>query len=940
MSGVGAPTALADETAGNTGDTSSTATTTSDDAVSGPKRPKPNGTKTKTTEKSADATDPAPSDADPPETSTSLKGTSSEPGATADATATEGNPPKRNPSSAGKKRRAIKPERAGLVTEPDDPAPTPTATKPTTTPDPQTPATVDAPAEIPAHTEVALTTPAPVADQAEPTGETTIIRAVAVDTPTANPATSPVSPATPVALSQLWTAAATTRRITEAAGNTTALGLPAAGDTTSEPEISPAAAVASVGTIQNSLTHTGKPSLTDQITVAAMQVVQAVSGVIGVDLFGLFGRALVTSVPPSILTFGLSVVDTTYTAADGEVWRVWELHPENPSGKAVVALHGGGFIQRPNVMQWFDYTNMARETGATVIVPFYPLATTDAGAAVRVIPATADFISQQIDRFGAANVSIYGDSSGANLAFLTMREMILRGDELPSGVVIISLAVDGTLSNPDIATIDDPVFDIDNLDSYANHWGDGIPDGDPRINYLLFEDEVLQAFPQTTIYQGSLEWSLPDVKLLHQRAVDLGAPISVVVGKGQIHDWALAVPINSQALVVRPGIYRRLGLTYATPPPLFDQVATFITHAVRSVAIEVSASVTRLVTFVTDSVTSTVLDLVSGLTKLIDGPPVLPPGSTVEVGTSSLKITETMTVSANWYFPEGDRPPDRMIWLQHGFLATGPMYSYTAAWLAENTHSIVVTPTLTSNYLAPGGNGTPGSGLWLGGDAVHAVVADLFVDDRAALTASALDAGYAKQYGLDPDTALLPRQFGLAGHSAGGALVSGVAGYLAENGAADDLVGVVALDGVPTGDQLPSALGKLADYEERTDRYIPFRNIGAPTNQFNTQGNINESLAAARPDHFNGVVLAGGAHTDSIVGGNPLIQLGMYLFAGFPEQRNTSAVQTLMADWFNDWFDGDVTDGDGLAPGSTLSIQTPKGVATGTVIGAPATATI
>jgi hypothetical protein len=333
----------------------------------------------------------------------------------------------------------------------------------------------------------------------------------------------------------------------------------------------------------------------------------------------------------------------------------------------------------------------------------------------------------------------------------------------------------------------------------------------------------------------------------------------------------------------------------------------------------------------TEWVTSIALDLLFAVSKAVSGPPVLPPGSTVEVGTSSLNITESITVQANWYFPEGDQPPDRLIWLQHGFGATGPMYSYTAAWLAESTHSIVVTPTLSSNWLAPGGNATPATGL---------LVAELFVGDRAALTASALDAGYAVQYGLDPLLAALPRRFGLVGHSAGGALVSGVPGFLVENGAADDLVGVILLDGTPVGDQLPSTLRALADYEELTSRYIPIRDIGAPPNVFNQAGNAKESLTAARPDHFDGVVLTGGVHSDAMQGGNSLVQFALYLLAGFPEAQNQAAIQTLMADWFNDWFDGDLTAGDGLAPGTELQIDTAKGVATGTVIGTSSSVTI
>ena len=71
---------------------------------------------------------------------------------------------------------------------------------------------------------------------------------------------------------------------------------------------------------------------------------------------------------------------------------------------------------------------------------------------------------------------------------------------------------------------------------------------------------------------------------------------------------------------------------------------------------------------------------------------------------------------ADWYYPDTEQPPARLIYLQHGFLASGPMYSYTAAYLAEGTNSIVVAPSLTSNPFAE-------DAFWLGGDGMHRAVA-------------------------------------------------------------------------------------------------------------------------------------------------------------------------------------------------------------------------
>jgi hypothetical protein len=329
---------------------------------------------------------------------------------------------------------------------------------------------------------------------------------------------------------------------------------------------------------------------------------------------------------------------------------------------------------------------------------------------------------------------------------------------------------------------------------------------------------------------------------------------------------------------------------------------------------------------------SALFDALQSVETAVTGPPVVPPGSHVTVQSSTIQLDNGDTVPANWYFPETSdgTPPTQVILLQHGFLALGPMYSYTAAALAEQTGSIVVTPTLSSNPFA-------GDDHWLGGSGMAASVGHLFEGDRAALTQSARDAGYETFYGLAPGTGELPKPFALMGHSLGANLVAGAAGTLAadctaQECAADDLVGVILLDGVPMGNTLPDALAEL-DAKEALTGYVPVREIGAPFNAWNSLSSVNEQLTAARPDHFNGVVLDGGVHSDAMSGGNPLIQLALYLVAGFPEPQNPPAVETLSAQWLNDWFAGDTDNGDDLAPGTTVDISTPNGTAHGVVIG-------
>ena len=331
-------------------------------------------------------------------------------------------------------------------------------------------------------------------------------------------------------------------------------------------------------------------------------------------------------------------------------------------------------------------------------------------------------------------------------------------------------------------------------------------------------------------------------------------------------------------------------------------------------------------------VQSLVLDVIGVAVRFISGPPVAAPGTNVTVRSSSLEITEGRTVPADWYYPDGDEPPQRLIYLQHGYLGVGSMYSYTASWLADRTNSIVVVPTLSSNRYVR-------DGFWLGDDQVHRATSDLLLGDRDALTASAVAAGFAKKYGAG---VALPETFTLVGHSLGAGVAAGAAGYYADaviaSGATSRLAGIVLLDGAPPGDVLPEALDKL----DGLGAYIPVLELGAPRES--DARRVDEALNVHRPGHFNGLVLDRGAHLDSMQGGSWLIQLVSYLYQGFPTEQNKAAAQTIIAGWLNDTFAGRIDaatgacEGDDCAgiygePGQTVSVETPKGPASGTVIG-------
>jgi acetyl esterase/lipase len=330
-------------------------------------------------------------------------------------------------------------------------------------------------------------------------------------------------------------------------------------------------------------------------------------------------------------------------------------------------------------------------------------------------------------------------------------------------------------------------------------------------------------------------------------------------------------------------------------------------------AAPVSATATApLLNVLLDVVGTIIFGIYNFAIQLFGGPPMLPPGSTVTVLSSRLRLDcgcapgSGETVPVDWYIPK-DPEPDRIIYLQHGFLAAGPWYSYTAATLAEQTKSIVVAPSITSNFLKY-------DQCWLGGAPMHQAMAGLFKEGNTALSDSALAAGYA---GAIPDRVVL------MGHSAGGSAVSGIARYMTENRSIDRLAGVVLLDGVGMNGKMAEDLAKVPDE-------IPIYQLAAPKYMWNMFGSGTTALMQARPDaEFYGVTLAGGSHVDTMRGGNFLIQFSQQLVAGFSRPQNVAAAQILMVGWVNDMFDPDgPRQGIYLDRGETFALDTPAGQAT------------
>jgi acetyl esterase/lipase len=294
---------------------------------------------------------------------------------------------------------------------------------------------------------------------------------------------------------------------------------------------------------------TGSPSKQAQRVVRGLRAVRAIADFLHVDVDSLFAHLMGCSSPPRWLVRPLQI--TNFEFAGMRVWTMRSASTTQTTDDHIVCLHGGGYVHEATTTHWRHYATIARDTGASVIVPAYPLA--PRGTAATVVPKIAELISSFVSVLGANAVSIYGDSAGGGLALAASQELVRQGAPTPARMVLISPWLDVTMTEPEIDNIDDPALNRAMLKTSGLQWAGDLDPRHPLVSPLFGS---LDGLPSTVVYSSSLDLLCVDTIRLQANAIVEGLNITFVLRKGLIHDWVIS-PLP-EAVAVRPDIYRQL----------------------------------------------------------------------------------------------------------------------------------------------------------------------------------------------------------------------------------------------------------------------------------------------------------------------------------------------------------------------------------------------
>jgi len=232
------------------------------------------------------------------------------------------------------------------------------------------------------------------------------------------------------------------------------------------------------------------------------------------------------------------------TVKAGSVPAEWVDAPGCDPSRAVLFLHGGGYvIGSVNTHRRLAY-NISAASGARVLVIDYRLAPEHPFPAA--VDDAADAWRWLLDQgFAPERLAIAGDSAGGGLTLATLVNLRDRKLGLPACAVAISPWVDleGLGSSMTARAAADPMVQKEGLTWMAGLYLDGADAKTPLAAPLHAE---LSGLPAILIQVGSAETLLDDATRIAEKLHRAGVSVRLAVWPNMLHVFPLFAPILSE----------------------------------------------------------------------------------------------------------------------------------------------------------------------------------------------------------------------------------------------------------------------------------------------------------------------------------------------------------------------------------------------------------
>ena len=235
----------------------------------------------------------------------------------------------------------------------------------------------------------------------------------------------------------------------------------------------------------------------------------------------------------------------------------WVAAPGVDTGRAVLYLHGGGYVIGSCDSHRNLAYNIAAASKARVLLLDYRLAPESPFPAA-VEDAVGAYCWLLDEGFAPGRLSIAGDSAGGGLTVAALVALRYRGQPMPAAGLCLSPWVDmeGVGASMAAKEDEDPMLNHEALLWFSERYLGGA-DARAPLAAPIYAD--LRGLPPLLVQVGTAEVLLDDSLRLAERARAAGVDVSLDVAHDMMHVWHLFEPVLDEAgeAIARAGAFLR-----------------------------------------------------------------------------------------------------------------------------------------------------------------------------------------------------------------------------------------------------------------------------------------------------------------------------------------------------------------------------------------------
>ena len=202
----------------------------------------------------------------------------------------------------------------------------------------------------------------------------------------------------------------------------------------------------------------------------------------------------------------------------------------------ILYFHGGSYVAETSEEHWNFLLDLSNKTGATIILPDYPL--TPKYNYKDVFQMVEPLYKEIVNNIGTKNLVMMGDSAGGGIALALSEKLGEEDFSQPQELILLSPWIDVTMENKEIEKVEK--FDDELNKESLRLAGIAYAGKDGMESYLVNPiNGPLKKLKNVTIYTGTYDILNLDVHVLAKKAKNEGIEINLKEYEKAKHIWII-----------------------------------------------------------------------------------------------------------------------------------------------------------------------------------------------------------------------------------------------------------------------------------------------------------------------------------------------------------------------------------------------------------------